>query len=67
MCKPSINILFYKSGVNRNKRFQHFFFFIDNNPRYQKMVKIKDTQFCMENLNLKRKKDKKFFDLPELG
>jgi hypothetical protein len=28
--------------------------------RYQKMVKIKDTQFCMENLRMKIKKGKIF-------
>jgi hypothetical protein len=27
--------------------------------KYQKMVKIKDTQFCVKNLKMKRKKDKK--------
>ena len=31
------------------------------------MVKNKDTQFFMENLKMKRKKDKKKFDLPEPG
>ena len=31
------------------------------------MVKNKDMQFCMENLKMKRKKDKNFFDLPEQG
>ena len=31
------------------------------------MVKNKDMQFFMENLKMKRKKDKKFFDLPEWG
>ena len=28
--------------------------------RYQKMVKIKDTQFCVKNLKMKRKKNKNF-------
>ena len=27
------------------------------------MVKIKDTQFCMENLKMKRKQDKIFYDI----
>ena len=31
------------------------------------MVKFKDTQSCVENLKMKRKKDKHFFDLPEQG
>ena len=34
------------------------------------MVKIKDTQFCVKNLKMKRKKDRNFdrnFDLPEQG
>ena len=31
------------------------------------MVKNKDMQFFMENLKMKRKKDKKKFDLPERG
>ena len=31
------------------------------------MVKIKDTQFCMENLKMKTKKGQKFVDLPEGG
>ena len=31
------------------------------------MVKNKDMQFFMENLKMKRKKDKKNFDLPERG
>ena len=31
------------------------------------MVKNKDMQFFMENLKMKRKKDKIFFDLPERG
>ena len=30
------------------------------------MIKDKDMQFCMKNLKVKRKKDKKF-DLPQLG
>ena len=49
------NILFYKSGITKNK---HLIWFLNNKPRYQKMVNIKDTQFCMENLKMKRKKDK---------
>ena len=28
--------------------------------RYQKMVKIKDIQFCVKNLKMREKKDKKF-------
>ena len=31
------------------------------------MFRIKDTQFFMENLKMKRKKGQNFFDLPELG
>ena len=31
------------------------------------MFKIKDTQFCMENLKMKEKKRKNIFDLPEWG
>ena len=31
------------------------------------MVKIKDTQLCVKNLKMKRKKRTKFFDLPEWG
>ena len=31
------------------------------------MVKIKDTQFCVKNLELKRKKGQKKFDLTEQG
>ena len=31
------------------------------------MVKIKDTQFCVKNLKMKRKKGQKCFDLPEWG
>ena len=31
------------------------------------MVKIKDTQFCVKNLKMKRKKGQKNFDLPERG
>ena len=31
------------------------------------MVKNKGMQFFMENLKMKRKKDKKNFDLPEWG
>ena len=34
---------------------------------YQKIVKIKDTQFCVNNLKMKRKKGQMFFDLPERG
>ena len=33
----------------------------------KKMVKIKDTQFCVKNLKMKRKKNQKKFDLPERG
>ena len=29
------------------------------------MVKIKDTQLCVKNLKMKRKKGQKYFDLPE--
>ena len=31
------------------------------------MVRIKDTQFFMENLKMKRKKGQKCFDLPKWG
>ena len=31
------------------------------------MVENKDKKFLMENLKMKRKKDKIFFDLPEQG
>ena len=31
------------------------------------MVKIKNTQFCVKNLKMKRKKRTNFFDLPERG
>jgi hypothetical protein len=31
------------------------------------MVKIKDIQFCVKNLKMKRKKGQNFFDLPERG
>ena len=31
------------------------------------MVKIKDTQFCVKNLKMKRKKGQNFFGLPERG
>ena len=31
------------------------------------MVKIKDTQFCVKNLKMKRKKEQKNFDLPKRG
>ena len=31
------------------------------------MVKIKDTQFCVKILKMKRKKGQNFFDLPERG
>jgi hypothetical protein len=31
------------------------------------MVKIKDAQFCVKNLKMKRKKGQKCFDLPEQG
>ena len=31
------------------------------------MVKIKDTQFCVKNLKMKRNKGQHFFDLPEWG
>ena len=31
------------------------------------MVKIKDTQFCVKNFKMKRKKGQNFFDLPERG
>ena len=31
------------------------------------MIKIKDTQFCVNNLKMKRKKGQFFFDLPERG
>ena len=32
------------------------------------MVKIKDTQFCVKNLKMKKKKKgQQFFDLPERG
>ena len=31
------------------------------------MVKIKDTQFCVKNLKMKRKKGENFFYLPERG
>jgi hypothetical protein len=41
------------------------FYLISNKTRYQNMVKIKDTQFCVKNLKRKRKKDKINFDLPE--
>ena len=34
--------------------------------RYQKMLKIKDTQFCEEFEN-EKKKGQTFFDLPEQG
>ena len=35
--------------------------------RYQKMVKIKDTKFCVKNLKIKRKKRTKNFDPPKRG
>ena len=31
------------------------------------LVKIKDIHFCVKNLKMKRKNDKKKFDLPEQG
>ena len=31
------------------------------------MVKLKDIHFCVKNLKMKRKKEKKCFDLPERG
>ena len=31
--------------------------------RYQKVVEIKDINFCVKSLKMKRKKDKNFFDL----
>ena len=34
---------------------------------YQKVVKIKDTHFFVKNLKMKRKINKKKFDLPERG
>jgi hypothetical protein len=34
-----------------------FISFLDNKPSYQKLVKIKDTQFCMESLKMKRKNE----------
>ena len=38
-----------------------FIWFLDNKPRYQKLVKIRDTQFCNEDLKTKRSKVKIFF------
>ena len=35
-----------------------FIWFLNNKTIYQKMVNIKDTQFCVKNLKMKRKKDK---------
>ena len=37
--------------------------FLQCKLRYQKMFKIKDIQFCIENLKMKRKKDKHFLTL----
>ena len=31
---------------------------MNNKTRYQKMVKVKDTQFCVKNFKIKRKKAK---------
>ena len=31
------------------------------------MVKVKDNQFCVKNLKMKGKKEKKIFDLPDWG
>ena len=50
-----------------NSNVQCFIWFLNNKTRYKKMVKIKDTQFCMENLKMKRKKGQNFVDLPEWG
>ena len=33
---------------------------------YQKMVKTKDTQFCVKNMKMKKEKEKEI-DLPEEG
>ena len=52
--QPYLNILFYKFT------FSTCFIWLPNNKtRYQKMVKIKDTQFCVKNLKMKRKNEKK--------
>ena len=51
-----MNILSYKSDIDKNEHFQHvFFLFLNNKRRCQK-----DIQFCVKNLKMKRKKDKFF-------
>ena len=37
-----------------------FIWFLNNKTRYQNMIKIKDTQFCVKNWKWKEKKDNKF-------
>ena len=50
----------YKSNINKNQRFSTcFIWFLNDKTRYQTMTKIKDIQFCVKNLKMKRKKDKK--------
>ena len=34
-----------------------FIWLLNYKTRYQKMIKIKDTQFCVKNFKMKRKKD----------